>query len=1023
MREKIAPGRVLSTSITRGGLAGLAGWGCWTGLLTAGVLSIFPAALSGATEASLSAAPWAEAFSGQDLHLAGRSLVSYQESPEEQILVFEDGFSMTIGANQLASESAVVWLASIARQYRGRARIDYEATVYLCGNVSVKRGQTAKATPLTQMSVEGGESLVACFLVTGEVFATAERREVADPRQGGLYRRALEAAAGIKARRDEPIVRPEALVPAVPQVEKVPAEPVRQPGLQEAQAGQKKPLLQYPVNIAAAGAAAPRIEKTVLPDGSEIATVIGRFYLWQQLDDKGTLLELQADSAVIFFAGGQVKSGEEETGRAGLLATGAVQAVYLSGDIVMTEGPRTIRAGELYYDFHRREALVVGAEMRTFDVGRGIPIYVRAGKLRQVAQHRFTAEDIVLTTSEFYLPQVSLTAASIVITDNTAVQAEAERGAKGQYDAQIHNLKLNVGQTAWFCWPYMRSNLERPDIPVKSIHVSNDNTWGTALETRWYLWRLLGLREPEGVDSTLQVDFYSKRGVGTGADIEYSGEDRFGRLQGYIIRDTGEDRLGRIPSRRDLVPPQDWRGRLGFEHRELLPDDWQLTLETSYLSDEHFLESFYREEFNTSKEQETIVHLKHQHDNLAMAFLGKWRINDFLSQVEELPSAELHWTGQSLFDDLLTLYSDSLVSRFRNRPSEDGTSTVSQDFFTFASTRNELDMPLVLGNAKIVPYVAGTVALDDGPGFSRQLDSSPGTRQDEVWLGETGLRASTQFWKVYPDVRSELWDVDGLRHIIKPQITASIFSPSDSVIDQRDTVSLAVLQRWQTKRGPQDSRRTVDWMRLNTELTWVTDSGDSSAGPDRLIWNQPFIPLADRLSGQVPLQDRRASDLFGPRRNYFATDCIWRVSDTAAVLNDLNFDMQSGVVQQFDIGLARFRWPNLNYYIGSRYLRRVEVPGLEEKGSNAFTFAATYMLNERYTLVFAQQYDFDYGANLRSDMTLIRRYHRIYWAITYSADRSLDRQAIVFSIWPEGVPEMGMGPRRYFGLMGAGGYN
>ena len=152
----------------------------------------------------------------------------------------------------------------------------------------------------------------------------------------------------------------------------------------------------------------------------------------------------------------------------------------------------------------------------------------------------------------------------------------------------------------------------------------------------------------------------------------------------------------------------------------------------------------------------------------------------------------------------------------------------------------------------------------------------------------------------------------------------------------------------------------------------------------------------------------------------FGADYIWRVSDTAAVLSDMNYDMQSGVVQQYNIGYSRLVWPDLSCYFGSRYLRRVNV--LNEKGSNALTFAATYVLDPRYTLVFSQQFDFDYGANIRSDVTVIRRYHRIYCGFTYSADASLDRQAVVFSIWPQGVPELALGERRYMKLGGSGGY-
>ncbi|MHC4644678.1 MAG: hypothetical protein ACYTBJ_04195 [Planctomycetota bacterium] len=201
----------------------------------------------------------------------------------------------------------------------------------------------------------------------------------------------------------------------------------------------------------------------------------------------------------------------------------------------------------------------------------------------------------------------------------------------------------------------------------------------------------------------------------------------------------------------------------------------------------------------------------------------------------------------------------------------------------------------------------------------------------------------------------------------------------------------------------------------------MNNSGDASSGPDRFLWNRPYIPLVDNYSEAMPPQDRRSTDIFGPRRNYLGGDYIWRVSDTTAILSDMNFDIQSGVVQQFNVGFSRLLWPDLSYYLGSRYLRRVE-NGLGEEGSNVFTFAATYVLDPRYTVIFSQQYDFDYGAGIRSDITLIRRYHRVYWGITYSSDESLKQQAIGFSIWPQGVPELAIGPRRYMRLGDSSNY-
>jgi hypothetical protein len=760
------------------------------------------------------------------------------------------------------------------------------------------------------------------------------------------------------------------------------------------------------------------MEWTREADGTYVVTVIGRIYLWQK-QEKGGLLELQADGAVIWYSEEALKAFEEarEAGKVqdfeDFLASGVIPAIYMSGDVVMTQGQRTVEADEMYYDFEAKKALAINTVMRNFDVKRGIPIYIRAAKMRQLGENQFAAEDFTMTSSEFHLPQVSVGASNVVVTDTTGVDEHEGSVPDSSYDAQMKDVRFKWGETTVFYWPFFRSNLQRPDVPLKSVHAGYDSDWGALIETRWYLSRLLGLQEPEDTEGTFMLDYYSDRGVGTGVEVDYAREDCFGRLLGYVINDKGEDDLGRDDSRRNLEPPRELRGRFSWQHRQFLPYNWQLTSEVSYLSDENFLESYYRNEFNADKEQETLVHLKRIEDNWGLSLLGKGRINDFDDEVEEAPSVEYHLTGQSLLDDKLTFYSDSQASRFRERLAT-GSPSVSEKFFTFASERAELDMPTRVGRMKVVPFVAGTVAYEDGDGFRTDLDGVTRGSEKEVWMGEVGARASIQYWKVFPGVKSQLWGLNQLRHVVRPHMTAVSYAESESVVEQRDTLSVGVSQRLQTKRGTFENERTVDWMRLDLDVTWVNNSGDPSAGPDQFMWNKPFIPLVDTYSTAVPPQDRRSSDIFGPRRNYVGADYLWRLSDTTALLSDMNYDMQSGVVQQFNIGFSRLRWPNLSYYVGSRYLRRVEVLG--EEGSNAFTFAATYVLDPRYTVVFSQQYDFDYGANIRSDITLIRRYHRVYWGLTFSADESLKKQAIVFSIWPQGVPELGIGPRRYMKL-------
>jgi hypothetical protein len=179
------------------------------------------------------------------------------------------------------------------------------------------------------------------------------------------------------------------------------------------------------------------------------------------------------------------------------------------------------------------------------------------------------------------------------------------------------------------------------------------------------------------------------------------------------------------------------------------------------------------------------------------------------------------------------------------------------------------------------------------------------------------------------------------------------------------------------------------------------------------------IAMPGILNGDLA-EGLKKFETYGPVRDYFDADYMWQISDTTALLSDGYYDIHSGTVEQLDIGFSRTRLPDLTYYIGSRYLRNTQV--LKEHGTNAVIFAASYNIDERYTVVFSQQYDFDYGANVESGLTFIRRYNRMFWSLTFSTDASLDRQSVVLSIWPEGVPEAAIGSRRYTGLTGPGGY-
>lgn len=984
----------------------------------------------------------AATLGGQDLHLASPTITVCPEPMPgwAHAMLLEGGASVQIGDNLLSGRNAVVWLEPQGREQAGFGIGQaWTVRVYIEGEVVVQQGPKSKTTPVQHIIVEGAQALASQFVVTGQVFATADIQTAITAEYLAdyeLYGRGLKAAGQIPS---GPAVSASARVPTPEEVIAYPetkptktppsaalasARQSRQP--QEPADSTSSEESKFPVHLSAVWEPVPEIQKTPMPDGREVITASGRFYLWQKRSEE-YLVEFMADNLVIFFQKEQF-SVETQKGAGGQLGVGSVEAVYLSGNIVMTEGGRTTRADEIYYDFVHQRALVSNASMRVYDENRGLPIYLRASMLGRVSKDIFEARDVQLTSSEFYFPQISLNASKMVLLTGEALEARRrlteQKDVAAQYEGRLKDVTARYGSTAFFKWPEMVTNFARPDIPISRLSIGNDNDFGTTVESRWKLARLLGIKDPTWEDSRLALDYFSDRGVGTGVTNEYETDDSKGSLIGYVMSDRGEDDLGR--TRKNIDPEEDTRGRFSFRHREYLPEDWQLTLEVGYVTDRNFLESLYRDEYNTDKGQETLVHLKKIWDNQAFSILGKVRINDFETTTDELPSIEYHRTGQSFWNNSLTWYSDSQAARFRDRLDEDAAAGPydNEDFYTFATTRNEVDLPLMWETVKLVPFAAGTYGFEDNFGYYRDINGQIADREDQVFLGEMGLRGSTMFWKEDPFYRSTLWDLKGMRHILTPYFETVMYEASDATADMRDTVHVGLLQRWQTHRGSEQNMRTLDWMRLDVETTWVDEEADDSIGPPRtygpaaFVYNDPSIPLLLR----------RDENYFGIARDTVNGEYVWRVSDTFSLLSDVNYDVSSGDIQQADAGISRYVYPDVSYYVGTRYLRPVIIPvdkngdnvaDYNENGSNSFVTAVTYRLSQRYTATFSQEYNFDFGKAIRSDLAVVRQYHRMFYSVSFSLDESLERNSVMFSIWPQGVKELAVGSRKYTALTGS----
>jgi len=758
------------------------------------------------------------------------------------------------------------------------------------------------------------------------------------------------------------------------------------------------------------------------PDGGDVLVFTDGIYITQKWPAQKAVMELSAQSAVVFYsheelpkAISMLRGGSAEAGQ----TLGDLQhpiGVYLEGDVVMqvdrfevgSFGPisdNQITAERAYYDFTKNKALILDGVLRMNLPDEMGPIYVRAQKIRQWSLDHFTARKVKLSNDEFYQPHVWLGVDKVDII--------TEKDKPGRFE--MEKITLNLEDLPVFWWPRASGASDKNSLPIQALHTGYSSEFGASIESEWDLAWLLGIDKPPKTDikSSFLLDEFTERGPGCGIGLDYKGEQYFGNLQSYLLQDDGKDKLGRTSVRQDVAPPNPLRGNALWRHRQYLPYNWEGTFEISYLSDRNFLESWRKDQFDTDKEQETVVYFKQQRDNWAFDFLNKFHLNDFQYTQTELPKVGFHIAGQDFFD-LLTYQHDGYISRLgdvagdRDVPGPGGTTepsvlppSLDQDSFTFAISRHELSMPLQIGPLRVAPTGIGTYVHDE-------------SRSDYNFMqGAFGLRASSQLWRIDNDAKSRMWDIDRIRHLITPEVSAFVVDSDLDGFESRDVFNFGINQRWQTKRGPQDNKRSVDFFRLNTSVTLVDNDVDDADLPGRFFFSTPEWQfdkapyLNDDLANLGLAQRERINQNLSDHAN---ADWTWLISDTTVLDGGINCNIHDGLVSQADNSIAVQRSPRLRYSLGYRYLRDAD-PFYDLDGSFV-TVGSSYKMNRKHTVALSHRYDIERTAASNSRVTIIRKYPHWYGAFSIGYNATTGSTSFTLSFWPEGFNKLTLGSRR-----------
>ena len=573
---------------------------------------------------------------------------------------------------------------------------------------------------------------------------------------------------------------------------------------------------------------------------------------------------------------------------AGPLGTrGEVSAVYLEGDVVLTLGERMIRARRLYYDFDNDQAYILDAVVRVNEPTRGVPFYVRADEVRQLARDRYEATNAKITTDEFYTPHYHIGAEKVVVVDRTPAMPAARSSASRPAPTPPRMSPSTSAASPCCGGPTPPATSAAANWPCGPTRFGYSDEFGITSKSRWNLFTAMGLADPEGFDADFRLDYFSERGPGVGVDMDYKRDTYNGLLRSYFIHDQGTDTFGKLledleppagdPRPLHLAPPPVPAGRLAGHA-------WSSATCPMPTS----CRSTSANEYYTGKEQENLIYVKKQRDNWAFTGLYKNRLNNFQTQSESLPDFSFYLLGEPLagqqHHDLhrRPRRADALPARrstavqlaplhrqHRHDPRD----------HSHGPARGGRTCPVDLGPVRLVPFgvIRGT--------WWDQTEVDPDEGGLVRGFFNYGVRSSAYAWKVFEDVQSRVLDLYRLRHVAKSETTfwfadanegsreLTPFTHGVEDIDPFDGFTYKLRNLWQTQRGGPGRWRSVDWLTFDLTFGFFGDT-----------------PTNRLITGGDVLQFRPENSI---ARNFVQPKITYRLSDSTILAYDANYDFDN----------------------------------------------------------------------------------------------------------------------------------
>ncbi|MEZ6141838.1 MAG: hypothetical protein R3B84_14800 [Zavarzinella sp.] len=739
-------------------------------------------------------------------------------------------------------------------------------------------------------------------------------------------------------------------------------------------------------------------------------------------------LDLEADQVVVWVKGGDAGPVVTTMESGGSTDKKTKIELYLRGNVIARmEGDkeevvapgklrdvRTMHAHRLYYDVDNHRALAIQSDLSFERYGNSNTAHLLADRVFQLSEDEFSMPDGALLHASRLPsdPGLQLRMDNVYVERLPEGLKETLFGlpfrerltGKPVYERQTileaDNVRTQVLDRTVFWWPRLKANVNDPFGPLEGLNFRNDQIFGMQIYSTWDMLELAGVTPLQGEKWLLLADYLSARGPGVGTEYTRFGSTMFGRnapfntrISAYMIDDSGSDVLA--GNRQFDFQPPGYRGRFFARHQQDF-DNWALQTQLVSLSDRNFLEQYYKFDYDTGQNMETFLWLKNSTENRAATLLIQPDMSrNWISETYWLPKVSGYWLNES-FLDMFTYNTWASAGYARLDPFRTPPAELPRgiDVGIPAPEKNvqgarldwmqQIAMPFEMGPVQLTPY-----GLVDLTHYGEDLTGEQSNR----FLGGGGLKTSVALSRLYRDVHSEFFNVNGLFHKNtfntnyyiagstigsnrlpqysrlnddatesawrnvtpwQPEFaqtfgpkgqalaTSNIFSQRqyanrrlvDTQVDTLDSIHAIQFdwnQRWQTKRGYPGLEHTVDWLTLDLGTTiFPADTGDN----------------------------------FGEHWAFLEYAATWNVGDQTGFFSN-------GWVDPFDVGT---RYWTIGTYIfrDDATSFNISYRSYEPVSSKVISVVGNYNFSSKYSIALSTAYDFSYQESLSNAIFFTR---------------------------------------------------